>query len=122
VHGHDTDGDQGVKPEPEKKILHLTLHRKWFDAIWSGVKKEEYRDAKPYWTKRFYCQPKGMFLTPIQFDLIRFKNGYGQKSPVMIVEWKGIKRSTWNGNPVYAIQLGAIIETTNYAGPKNAKV
>lgn len=36
----------------EKKILHLTLKKKWFDMILSGEKKEEYRDLKPYWAKR----------------------------------------------------------------------
>lgn len=33
------------------EVLNLTLHRKWFDMIASGEKKEEYRDIKPL-TKR----------------------------------------------------------------------
>lgn len=37
------------------KILHLTLKKKWFDMIASGEKKEEYREIKPYWEKRFIC-------------------------------------------------------------------
>lgn len=105
-----------TKPNPDLNVLHLTLHRKWFDAIFSGTKKEEYRDIKPYWTKRFFVLSKGIGLTPIHFDVIRFKNGYAQTSPVMYVEWKGVKESAWNGNHVYAIQLGAVIETRNYKG------
>lgn len=35
------------------KILHLTLKKKWFDMILSGVKKEEYREIKDYWARRF---------------------------------------------------------------------
>ena len=34
------------------KILHLTLKKKWFDMILSGEKTDEYREIKPYWTKR----------------------------------------------------------------------
>lgn len=33
--------------------LKLTLKKKWFDMIASGEKKEEYREIKPYWIKRF---------------------------------------------------------------------
>lgn len=35
------------------KILHLPLKAKWYKMIESGVKTEEYREIKPYWTKRF---------------------------------------------------------------------
>lgn len=34
------------------KTLTLSLKKKWFDMIKSGVKKEEYREIKPYWKKR----------------------------------------------------------------------
>ena len=34
------------------KILHLNLKKKWFDLIDKGIKKEEYRELKPYWEKR----------------------------------------------------------------------
>lgn len=37
----------------EKKTLHLTLKKKWFDMVVSGEKKEEYREIKPYWIDRF---------------------------------------------------------------------
>lgn len=32
--------------------LHLILKRKWYEMIASGIKKEEYREIKPYWEKR----------------------------------------------------------------------
>ncbi len=35
------------------KTLTLSLKRKWFDLIKSGEKKEEYREIKPYYEKRF---------------------------------------------------------------------
>ena len=37
----------------EMKTLHLPLKAKWYEMIESGVKTEEYREIKPYWTKRF---------------------------------------------------------------------
>ena len=33
--------------------LVLPIKRKWYDMILSGVKKEEYREIKPYYTIRF---------------------------------------------------------------------
>ena len=34
------------------KTLTLSLQRKWFDMIKAGIKKEEYREIKPFWIKR----------------------------------------------------------------------
>lgn len=41
-------------------MIILTIKKKWFDMILSGVKKEEYREIKPYYDSRL---PKefGMF-------------------------------------------------------------
>jgi hypothetical protein len=35
------------------KILPMTLQKKWFDMVISGNKKEEYREIKDYWARRF---------------------------------------------------------------------
>ena len=35
------------------KTLHLPLKTKWYEMIESGTKREEYRDIKPYWVKKF---------------------------------------------------------------------
>lgn len=45
----------------EKKILHLTLKKKWFDMILSGVKKEEYREVKAYWVDRLLITSNSLF-------------------------------------------------------------
>ena len=34
-------------------MLTLPIKKHWFDMILSGDKKEEYREIKPYYTKRF---------------------------------------------------------------------
>lgn len=38
------------------KTLTLSLKREWFDMIKAGVKKEEYREIKPYYTVRLTIQ------------------------------------------------------------------
>ena len=48
-------------------MLTLPIKKKWFDMILSGEKKEEYREIKPYWTKR-------LLKTDIEFDLEKLKN------------------------------------------------
>ena len=47
------------------KTLTLPLKKKWFDLIKAGIKKEEYREIKPYYEKRF--------LEPLSSRL--FRNG-----------------------------------------------
>lgn len=85
----------------EKKILHLTLLKKWFDEIASGRKVEEYRDLKPYWEIR---------LENRDYDEIWFKNGYSKGVPFMRVEFKGVEKR----EKEYAIILGKILEIKNY--------
>ena len=92
------------------KILHLTLHRKWFDMIVSGEKKEEYREIKPYWDRRLSKE----------YDAILFKNGYQKNAPSVLVELLDVtKGQGWEdlGAPrheVYVLRLGRTIEVKNY--------
>lgn len=87
------------------KILHLTLKRKWFDMILLCDKKEEYREIKPYWSKRFNLH---------QYTHIKFRNGYSKKSPWLIIELKritighGVKRWGAPERKVYILSLGNI--------------
>ena len=88
------------------RILHLTLKKKWFDMIRDGVKKEEYREMKPYWHKRLAKQ----------YDAITFRNGYAKDAPRFTIELKGICSSLgiveWGApeaEPVYILKLGRIL-------------
>ena len=36
----------------EEKILYLSLKEEWYNLIEKGIKKEEYRQIKPFWVKR----------------------------------------------------------------------
>lgn len=51
--------------------------------ILSGEKKEEYREIKPYWTKRF--QSAGLIMGnyhPSEWaKTVKFQNGYGKYAP-----------------------------------------
>ena len=75
------------------KELKLVLKKKWYDMIVSGIKKEEYREIKPYWTKRLTELPMG-FLTfsyrnrlqevPYKlYDIVTFYLGYAKDRPSM---------------------------------------
>lgn len=108
----------GEKKSRDVKILHLTLKKEWYDMIERGIKTEEYREVKPYWTKRFLKWEKPTF---------SHRNGhvscndkgythvllhYGYTSRGMVFELKDIRigkgRKEW-GAPdanVYIISLG----------------
>ena len=88
------------------KILHLTLHRQWFDAIASGHKTEEYRAMTPHWHSR---------LAGRNYDEVHFRNGYATDAPFMRVQCLGITTGSRQWKPCYVIRLGAILETRNYS-------
>lgn len=125
------------------RILHLTL-KKWpFDLIAAGVKLEEYREVKPYWVKRF-CLPKCSQLGSLEliralnkkeafkndWDIVRFRNGYSKKSPVMDVEFKGIHygiaKEEWLGyytqNWFFCLQLGVVLSVKNWPHMPEKKI
>jgi hypothetical protein len=119
-------------------VLKLTIKKEWFDMINSGVKKEEYREIKPYWVSRLfkadfgsldlkeahdymkeglrlaYKFPNGHFTTP-RFSTIEFKNGYAKDAPTIHVVCEGITigeaKPEWSNNwqgKVFVIKLGDI--------------
>ena len=85
----------------KERILHLTLKREWFDKIAQGVKRNEYREYKPYWKKRLEEQT---------YDVIRFRNGYSADAPVMWVEYCGVRRDGKGRNADYVIRLGRVLK------------
>lgn len=99
------------------KTLHLNLKKKWFDMIFSGEKKEEYREITPYFCSRFLLYKKehktikwwsfffnyeGCFymktlnrlidndVTVKDYDVIIFSNGMTPPVPRFEIEFKGI--------------------------------
>lgn len=126
----------------DKKVLHLTLKKEWFDMILSGSKTEEYREIKDYWIKRlaickgyspveygYFCKKascvscvlRGAGFRAIGFDVIRFKNGYQKDAPEFEIVCNGIEISTgreeWGalpGKKYFVIKLGEILKSKSY--------
>lgn len=108
-----TEGLGAGSEARSRRVLHLTLKRRWFDMIASGVKREEYREMKPYWHKRLAGQ---------RFDAVHFRNGYSADAPAMLVELRdigsGLGVIEWGApaaQPVYVLRLGAILKAPNSA-------
>ena len=124
------------------RVLDLSLTYFWYDMISSGVKKEEYRELKPFYWKRlvdldkykgcykgctdYYNGFDGCinckYINWKYYDAVRFHRGQG--SPVtMLVECKGIHIGTgkpewgavYNKN-YFVIELGNILERNGSQG------
>jgi len=93
------------------KTLHLNLHKKWFDMIQSGEKKEEYRELTDYWKTRMNNVKKECVGT------ITFSNGYAKDRRQIVVELlyisirKGLLEWGAEKDKVYfVIHLGRILK------------
>ena len=73
--------NKGVK----KKVLKLTLKKKWFDLMKDGFKKIEFRTPSDWiYSKLLDENGNGK-----QYDLIEFKNGYSKNAPSFCCEFLG---------------------------------
>lgn len=88
------------------RIIDLPLKSEWYEMIERGEKKEEYREIKPYWTKRF----QGRKITHV-----RFRYGYTSRTMIFAVKSITVGRglSVWGApkEEVYIIALGKRIYT-----------
>lgn len=105
------------------KTIKATIKRKWFLLILDGIKKEEYREVKPYWTKRIFGVDH-LPDVPIGENLIQgetylqLRNGYGPEAPELVVEVKGVRLDYPNPDLcpdntdvtklVYVLELGEV--------------
>lgn len=64
-------------------VLPLILTHRWYDKIDSGEKRYEYREIKPFWTKRLFAKP---------YAAVRFHRGY--TATTMEFELLGIDETT----------------------------
>ena len=70
-------------------MLVLPIKKKWYEMILSGVKKEEYREIKDYYTTRFaniFHSVSSRNFIPFEADRkdIIFRNGYSASSPSFV--------------------------------------
>lgn len=85
-------------------MLTLPIKKKWFDMILSGEKKEEYREIKPYYTKRFDWTDDNVLNihTQLMSRTIQLRNGYSKNSPAVVchvVIYKGYGKTEWGAEP-----------------------
>ena len=88
-------------------MLILPIKKQWFDMIFSGKKKEEYREIKPYYTTRFI---NAGILDPDTLEpyndstiSIMFRNGYSSNSPAFVVQ---ASLKIKEGNPEWGAEPG----------------
>jgi hypothetical protein len=85
-------------------MLNLPIKDEWFRKIDRGEKPEEYREIKPYWTKRFITagllnadgSPSGRMAE------ITLTRGYGKDAPQLaarVVLGIGQGRAKWGAEP-----------------------
>jgi hypothetical protein len=87
------------------EILHLNLHREFFDAIARKRKRIEYRKQSSFWRKR---------LENRKYDAVLFRNGYAKDAPEMLVEFRGLRRYGRGRDAYYAIRLGRILKVKRW--------
>jgi hypothetical protein len=85
--------------------LALNLHREFFDAIFAGSKKTEYRADTEFWRAR---------LVGRKYREIHFRNGYATKAPFMRVEFKRLRHMGQGRDAYFAIRLGRVLEVKHY--------
>ena len=110
------------------KTLYLTLHKKAFEVMVTGEKKEEFRKYTKWSESRLIDSRTHINK---KYDVIKFVNGYGNDKPYFICEFKGFTqiykntatREYSNGLKVddlklgdYIIYCGEITEKGNLCG------
>jgi hypothetical protein len=98
---HSCNHGTQIRLKSKPAILHLNLHRGFFAQIAARTKRIEYRDQTPYWCKR---------LEGRKYDVIQFRNGYATNAPLMVVEFRGLRRLGKGQSSYYAIRLGRILK------------
>lgn len=79
------------------KVLNLIIKQKYFDAILSGRKVQEFREVRPTTVKKYIELDEGGFekedefgnAVPIKYDAIRFFVGYNADRDTALVEVVG---------------------------------
>lgn len=94
-------------------MLTLPIKRKWFNMIISGEKKEEYREFKAYYHKRFFNLWRGDLNGGAANRQIMFRAGYSKDSPSCVCKVQlssGKGRPEWGAEPDKVYWILKIIE------------
>lgn len=116
----------------------LPTQKQWFDMILAREKKEEYRERKEYWQKRFqryfgYCYGElqdgsfGYHFLSTSKEVI-FRNGYRKDAPefcAMVTISEGEGKPEWGAEPgtvYYVLAIHRIFGEKNIRKTVSAKV
>ena len=105
-------------------MLTLPIKKKYYDQILQGIKKEEYREIKPYYTSRFSKALIGISGENIENYIkdnsekyrrfkVKFRNGYSRNSPSFIATvsiYIGEGNPEWGAEPNKRYYVLKIIE------------
>ena len=84
--------------------LTSTIQREWLKEIVAGRKTVEYREIKPYWTKRLAEVSPPFFL--------RLINGMSTNAPEVTVQIDRVRTNLGSGN--YELHIGKVVEVRNW--------
>ena len=94
-------------------MLIFSLKKSWYEKIKSGEKTIEYREVKPYWTKRFYNETiehlkenRERFLLPSFTEFVKMFN-YGQVLMAIFLQMNIQGLKPWNDRNEDEIRGGA---------------
>jgi hypothetical protein len=80
------------------------IKREWLRKIVAGTKRTEYRELKPYWTKKLATVE-----TPFELRLI---NGMAARAPEVTVVVNAIRKNSRAGQ--YELKLGRILKVKHW--------
>jgi hypothetical protein len=86
-------------------MLIFPIKKKWFDMIKTGIKKEEYREIKPYyttrlsklWCKNYLCEKYNPKMQELFINWIKEKNEieYGLRIGTGRTEWGAMEETEY---------------------------
>lgn len=77
-------------------MINLPIKRKWFDMILSGIKKEEYREIKPFYISRL---EKYIGSEPFHVKFINSRYNKGPSFTALVTAKKGTGNPEWGAEP-----------------------
>ena len=87
-------------------VITTTLEREWFAKIVAGTKRVEYRQIKPYWTKRLR-----RVKTPFKLVL---RNGMNPPIPVLTVRIDRVQPNPPHNPGTYGLYIGRIMKVEHW--------
>lgn len=106
--------------------LTLSLKRKWFDLIKSGVKLEEYREYNEYWGARFFVREPGFndwIHVRMDYTDLVFTLGYPKKDDMTRrLVFKNPRIMIRTGKPEWGAEQGKIYFVITWDAPESGRI